>query len=102
VRPGWVASRESTVGIMGIATSMFLIAVGAIMRFAVTAQGRGFNVHTTGVVLMVVGILGALLSIGFWASWGGFGHAGGRGTARGGQATVVSGERTIVREREVL
>lgn len=86
---------------MGIVTSMFLIAVGAIMRFAVSAQGRGFNVHATGVVLMVVGVVGALLSIGFWASWGGFGHARGRGTARG-QATVVSGERTIVREREVL
>jgi hypothetical protein len=85
---------------MGIVTSMVMIAVGAIMRFAVTAQGHGFNVHTTGVVLMVVGILGALLSIGFWASWGGFG--GQRGTVRGGQTTVASGERTIVREREVL
>ncbi|MDE3202894.1 MAG: hypothetical protein KGQ66_01580 [Acidobacteriota bacterium] len=59
---------------MGIVTSMFLIAVGAIMRFAVTVQGHGFNVHTTGVVLMVVGAVGAVLSIAFWASWGGFGH----------------------------
>ena len=87
---------------MGIVTSMIMIAVGAIMRFAVTAQGHGFNVHTTGVVLMVVGILGALLSIGFWASWGGFSHGGRRGTVRGGQTTVASGEGTIVREREVL
>ena len=87
---------------MGIVTSMIMIAVGAIMRFAVTAQGHGFNVHTTGVVLMVVGILGALLSIGFWASWGGFSHGGQRGTVRGGQTTVASGEGTIVREREVL
>jgi hypothetical protein len=63
---------------MGIVTSMFLIAAGAIMRFAVTAQGRGFNVHTTGVVLLIVGAVGALLSIGFWASWGGFGHSGRR------------------------
>lgn len=59
---------------MGIVTSMFLIAVGAIMRFAVTVQGHGFNVHTTGVVLMIVGAVGAVLSIAFWASWGGFGH----------------------------
>ena len=81
---------------------MFMIAVGAIMRFAVSAQGRGFNVHTTGMVLMVVGVIGAVLSIGFWASWGGFGGVGRRGTIRGGQATVVSGERTVVREREVL
>ena len=94
--------RRETVGIMGIVTSMVMIAVGAIMRFAVTAQGHGFNVHTAGVVLMVVGILGALLSIGFWASWGGFSHGGQRGIVRGGQTTVASGERTIVREREVL
>ncbi len=59
---------------MGIVTSMFLIAAGAIMRFAVTVQGHGFNVHTTGVVLMIVGAVGAVLSIAFWASWGGFGH----------------------------
>ena len=64
---------------MGIFTSMLLIAVGAIMRFAVSAQGRGFNVHTVGLVLIVVGIIGAVLSIAFWASWGGFGHSGRRG-----------------------
>jgi hypothetical protein len=59
---------------MGSVTSMFLIAAGAIMRFAVTMQGHGFNVHTTGVVLMIVGAIGAVLSIAFWASWGGFSH----------------------------
>jgi len=58
---------------MGIVTSMFLIAVGAIMRFAVTMRGHGFNVHTAGMVLMIVGAIGAVLSIAFWASWGGFG-----------------------------
>ena len=42
---------------MGIAASMFMIAAGAIMRFAVTAEGNGFNVHTTGMVLMVVGAI---------------------------------------------
>jgi hypothetical protein len=57
---------------MGITTSLLLIAVGAIMRFAVTAQATGFSVHTVGVILMIVGIVGALLSIAFWASWGGF------------------------------
>jgi hypothetical protein len=77
---------------MGIVVSMLMIAAGAIMRFAVSAQGNGFNVHTTGVVLMVVGAIGAVLSIGFWASWGGFGRFGGRSTDRGG---------TVVREREV-
>ncbi len=52
---------------MGIVVSMVMIAAGAIMRFAVTVQGHGFNVHTTGMVLMVVGVIGAVLSIAFWA-----------------------------------
>ena len=98
---------------MGIVFSMFMIAVGAIMRFAVSAQTEGWNVHTTGMVLMVVGGMGAVLSIAFWASWGGFGRIGGRGivtggttvggTALGGQATSASSQRTTtIREREVL
>lgn len=77
---------------MGIATSMLMIAAGAIMRFAVTAEGNGFNVGTAGMVLMVIGIIGAVLSIAYWASWGGLGHR----TAVGGTGT------TAVREREVL
>lgn len=80
---------------MGIVVSMLMIAAGAIMRFAVTAKGHGFNVHTTGMVLLVVGAIGAVLSIGFWASWGGFGR---RTAVAGAQETV---ERTVVREREV-
>jgi len=89
---------------MGIVVSMLLITVGAIMRFAITAKGHGFNVHTTGVVLLVVGVLGAALSIAFWASWGGFGQGGigRRTTVVGTQGTVVDSERTVVREREVL
>ena len=57
---------------MGIALSLLLVAAGAIMRFAVTVQGHGFNVHTTGLILMAVGGVGVLLSLVFWASWGGF------------------------------
>lgn len=87
---------------MGIVTSMLMIVVGAIMRFAVSAHGRGFNVHTTGVVLIVIGVIGALLSIGYWASRGGFGRGGRRRTVLVGQAPGVNSERTIVREREVL
>jgi hypothetical protein len=79
---------------MGIVTSMLLIAIGAIMRFAVTVKGNGFDVQTTGVVLMVVGIVGALLSIAYWASWGGFGG--------GARRTVVTSQPTVVREREIL
>lgn len=45
---------------MGIVVSVFLIAVGAIMRIAVSAQGQVWNVHTTGVVLLIVGGIGAV------------------------------------------
>ena len=58
---------------MGIGTSLFLIAVGAILDFAVTAQARGFNVNTVGLILMIVGGAGLLISLIFWNSWGGIG-----------------------------
>ena len=67
---------------MGLGTSLVLIAIGAILDFAVTVNTPGFNVHTVGVVLMVVGALGVLLSLVFWSSWGGFGNRAGTGTRR--------------------
>ncbi|WCB93393.1 hypothetical protein DSM104299_02106 [Baekduia alba] len=48
---------------MGIGTSLLLIAVGAILRFAVTAHASVFSIHTVGVILMVVGVVGLLLSL---------------------------------------
>ena len=57
---------------MGISTSLVLIAVGAILKWAVTASTSGINLNTVGVVLMVVGIVGLVLSLIFWSSWGGF------------------------------
>jgi hypothetical protein len=57
---------------MGLGTSLFLIAVGAILDFAVSVQTQGFNLHTIGVILMIVGAIGAVLSVVFWNSWGGF------------------------------
>jgi hypothetical protein len=50
---------------MGIGTSILLIAVGAIMRFAVSVHSPGFSIHTAGVILMIVGIVGLVLSL-FW------------------------------------
>ena len=58
---------------MGLGTSLFLIAVGAILDFAVEANTQGLNLHTVGVILMIVGAIGVVLSIVFWSSWGGFG-----------------------------
>ena len=58
---------------MGISTSLVLIAAGAILKWAVSATVSGVNLHTVGVVLMIVGAVGLVLSLIFWSSWGGFG-----------------------------
>ena len=73
---------------MGFGTGIFLFAVGAILRFAVSVQTKGFNIHTIGVILMVVGAIAVVLSMIFWQSWGGF--------RRGARRS------TVVHEREVL
>lgn len=84
---------------MGIAFSLLLVMAGAIMRFAVTVQGHGFNMHTTGVILMVVGAVGVVLSMVFWASWGGFGR---RPAAEGSVIAVnTTSDRPVARERDV-
>lgn len=80
---------------MGMVVSLLMIAAGAVMRFAVTVQGHGFNVHTTGVILIVVGAIGAVMSMVYWASWGGFSGA------RGGAVAAPGAERTVVTEREI-
>ena len=48
---------------MTIGTSLFLIAAGAILKYAVTTHVHGINVHTTGVILMAVGALGLILGM---------------------------------------
>ena len=48
---------------MGIGTSIFLLAVGAILRYAVTASVQGVRVHTVGLILMVVGVVGLLITL---------------------------------------
>jgi hypothetical protein len=58
---------------MGIGVSLILIAAGAILTWAVNATVSGLSIHTIGVILMVVGIVGLLLSLMFWSSWGGVG-----------------------------
>ena len=71
---------------MGIGVSLILIAIGAILDFAVTVRTSGFNLSTIGVILMVVGGIGLLFSLIFWGSWGPHRHD----------------ERIVTREREVL
>ena len=48
---------------MGIGTSLLLIAVGAILRFAVTDSISGVDLTTVGLILMIVGIVGLLISL---------------------------------------
>jgi hypothetical protein len=54
---------------MGIGTSLFLIAVGAILYFAVNASVSGLEIATVGVILMVVGIVGLVISLFFLGTW---------------------------------
>ena len=56
---------------MGLGVSLFLIAVGAILTFAINATVSGVNIDTVGWILMIVGAVGILLSLAFWSSWGG-------------------------------
>lgn len=58
---------------MGIGVSVFLIAVGAILAFAVNLEASGIDLNAVGVILMVVGAIGLAASMLFWESWGGWG-----------------------------
>jgi hypothetical protein len=58
---------------VGIGVSLILIAVGAVLAFAVNVTTSGFNVNTVGYILLIVGVVGALISLIFWSSWGGVG-----------------------------
>ncbi|HEV8249242.1 MAG TPA: DUF6458 family protein [Gaiellaceae bacterium] len=58
---------------MGIGLSLILIAAGAILVWAVEAQVSGVDLTAVGWILLIVGAVGALLSLIFWSSWGGYG-----------------------------
>jgi hypothetical protein len=89
--PKWGSrcANERKESLMGISGSLVLIAVGAILKWAVTATVSGVSLDTVGVILMVVGVVGLVLSVIFWSSWGGFGAS--RTT------TVVRDEPTLYR-----
>ena len=53
---------------MYIGTSLFMIALGAILKFAVTATVAGFSIQTAGVILMVAGVVGLLISLFLYVS----------------------------------
>ena len=65
---------------MGLGVSIFLIALGAILAFAVNAEVSGVDIQTVGWILLVVGLVGLVLSMIFWSSWGGPAYFGRRRT----------------------
>ena len=87
---------------MGISVSILLIAVGAILTWGVTADAEGLDVNAIGVILMIVGVLGLVISMLFWSSWGGFrrrtAYVEGPGTVR--TTTAAAPRRTTVVEEE--
>jgi hypothetical protein len=52
---------------MGIGVSIFLIAVGAILAFAVSVTVSGIDLATVGVILMIVGAIGLVVDLLIWA-----------------------------------
>ena len=81
---------------MGISVSILLIAVGAILTWGVTAEAQGLDINAIGVILLIVGLLGLVVSMIFWSSWGGFQR----------RTTYVEGgprrrETTVVEQDEV-
>jgi hypothetical protein len=77
---------------MGIGVSIFLIAVGAVLTFAVNARTSGADLGAIGVILMVVGFIGLLATMLIWNDNGPWRR----------RDVVARGDREVVREREYL
>ena len=74
---------------MGISLSILLLAVGAVLTWAVSAEVSGLDITAVGVILMIVGALGLVVSLVFWSSWGGFGGREASGSGGGPQTNIV-------------
>jgi hypothetical protein len=75
---------------LSLGVSIFLLVVGAILTFAVDVTTSGFNINTVGIILMIAGALGLVLSLLFLRSFSPY---------RRGR-TVVGGD-TVVEERRI-
>ncbi|MEV4640783.1 DUF6458 family protein [Actinoplanes sp. NPDC049548] len=69
---------------MGIGGSIFLLALGAILAFAVNADISGLDIHVVGYVLMLAGLVGLVITVWYWNS-------------RRRPATTVVEQRPVVR-----
>ena len=79
---------------MGISLSILLIAIGAILAWAVDAEVSGIDIQVAGIILVVVGAIGFIASLVFWSSWGGFGNRDAAAGGGGQNTTVVERDRT--------
>jgi membrane-bound ClpP family serine protease len=61
-------------GPVRFAASLFLLAVGAILDFALDIDTAGFTLNTIGLILMIIGAISLALSLTFWTPWGGDTH----------------------------
>lgn len=80
----------------GLVASIIAFAVGAVLDFAVTVgpDQHGFNIHTVGVILMIVGVVGAVLSLVALFAWSGPRRH--RTIVDDGQGTVVRRDDTYI------
>jgi hypothetical protein len=74
---------------MGLGVGIVLIAIGAILAFAIHVTATGVDLHTIGIILMAVGALGVLLSLVLWSSWIGPGYR------RGATTTTTVDDRGL-------
>jgi hypothetical protein len=81
---------------MSIGASIFLLVVGAILTFAVNVSTEGFNINTVGIILMIAGALGLVLSLLFWSSFSPYRR---RSVAPGER--LVPPEERVVEERRI-
>lgn len=54
---------------MGISVGIFVVAAGAVLRYAVSSHVDGINLGIVGMILMIAGVVGALASALFWSSF---------------------------------
>src|SRR6185436_10864745 len=72
--PGLASTRNGQEESMGLPVSLILIAAGAILAWGITDEPSGLNLDAIGVILMVVGIVGFVLTLLLWRSWWGPGY----------------------------
>jgi hypothetical protein len=75
---------------LSLGVSIFLLVVGAILTFAVDVTTSGFSINTVGIILMIAGALGLVLSLLFWSSFAPY-----------RRSRTVAGPDTVVEERRI-